>query len=78
MFGLISLKKDGNGREMPNSAIIGEDTGHDSVSWKEVDFDYAISLYEQGILEYRGYEAINDICVHKFYLPPPLHTYESE
>lgn len=78
MFGLISLRKHGNGKAMPNSAIIGEDSDNDSIVWQEVDFDYAMSLYEQGVLEYRGYEGINDICVHKFYLPPPLHTYESE
>lgn len=77
MFGLISIFQHGNGNPLPESAIIGED-GDNGIIWAVADMEYCQQLLSNGVLEYRGYMVVNDIVVHRYYLPAPNHSYEAE
>lgn len=55
---------------MPERAMIGECGPNGDMCWNIVDFNYAWSLLQGGVLEDRGYKTVNGITYKLFYLPP--------
>lgn len=70
-MGLFTAKEE----ILPNYAMIGEDNAQGDIQWCIVDWDYAQSLYVQGVLEDRGSKVVNGIVYKLYYLPPPPHSY---